>query len=30
MHNKKELKDFPGGPKAKTPCFQCRGPGFDS
>ena len=21
--------DFPGGPMAKTPCFQCRGPGFD-
>ena len=20
---------FPGGPVAKTPCFQCRGPGFD-
>ena len=21
--------DFPGGPGAKTPCSQCRGPGFD-
>ena len=21
--------DFPGGPVAKTPCFPCRGPGFD-
>ena len=21
--------DFPGGPVAKTPCSQCRGPGFD-
>ena len=21
--------DFPGGPLAKTPCSQCRGPGFD-
>ena len=20
---------FPGGPVAKTPCFQCRGSGFD-
>ena len=20
---------FPGGPVPKTPCFQCRGPGFD-
>ena len=23
------LKDFPGGPVVKTPCSQCRGPGFD-
>ena len=23
------LRDFPGGPVAKTPCSQCRGPGFD-
>ena len=22
-------KEFPGGPVAKTPCSQCRGPGFD-
>ena len=22
------LRDFPGGPVAKTPHFQCRGPGF--
>ena len=22
------LRDFPGGPVAKTLCFQCRGPGF--
>ena len=21
--------DFAGGPGAKTPCFQCRGPGFN-
>ena len=21
--------DFPGGPVAKTPCSQCRGPGFN-
>ena len=21
--------DFPGGPVAKTPCSQCKGPGFD-
>ena len=21
--------DFPGGPVAKIPCFQCRGPGSD-
>ena len=21
--------DFPGGPVAKTPCYQCMGPGFD-
>ena len=21
--------DFPGGPVANTPRFQCRGPGFD-
>ena len=22
-------RDFTGGPVAKTPCSQCRGPGFD-
>ena len=22
-------RDFPGGPVAKTPHSQCRGPGFD-
>ena len=22
-------RDFPGGPVGKTPCSQCRGPGFD-
>ena len=21
--------DFPGGPMAKTPCSECRGPRFD-
>ena len=21
--------DFPGGPVVRTPCSQCRGPGFD-
>ena len=26
---KKRYKDFPGGPVGKTPCSQCRGPGFD-
>ena len=25
-----ELRDFPGGPVAKTPSSQCRGPGFYS
>ena len=24
-----EGRDFSGGPVAKTPCSQCRGPGFD-
>ena len=24
-----EKRDFPGGPVAKTPLSQCRGPGFD-
>ena len=23
------FRDFPGGPVAKTPCSQCRGPGFN-
>ena len=23
------FRDFPGGPIAKTPCFQCRGPEFN-
>ena len=22
-------RDFPGGPAAKIPCSQCRGPGFN-
>ena len=25
----KKIRDFPGGPVAKTPCSQCRGPRFD-
>ena len=25
----KKILDFPGGPAAKTPHSQCRGPGFD-
>ena len=31
-YHKKEMiiiRDFPGGPAVKTPCSQCRGPGFD-
>ena len=24
-----EIRDFPGGPVAKTLCSHCRGPGFD-
>ena len=24
-----DAEDFPGGPVVKTPCFQCRGLGFD-
>ena len=24
------MRDFSGDPVAKTPCFQCRGPKFDS
>ena len=26
---KKQHRDFPAGPVAKTPCSQCRGPGFN-
>ena len=31
LWNRKRLRtwDFPGGPMAKTPHSQCRGPGFD-
>ena len=29
LHNNVQTEDFPGGPVAKTPCYQCRGPGFD-
>ena len=29
VHQKIMDGDFPGGPVAKTPCSQCRGPGFD-
>ena len=28
-HENKADGDFPGSPVAKTPCSQCRGPGFD-
>ena len=28
-HENKADGDFPGIPVAKTPCSQCRGPGFD-
>jgi len=27
---KREMRDFPGGPVSKTLNSQCRGPGFDS
>ena len=27
--SKNGLRDFPGGPVGKTPCSQCRGPGFN-
>ena len=27
-HIKNKMGDFPGGPVAKTPRSQCRGPGF--
>ena len=30
LQEKSELQDFPGGPVAKTPHAQCRGPRFDS
>ena len=26
---KRKVRNFPGGPMAKTPCSQCGGPGFD-
>ena len=26
---KKSGWEFPGGPVVRTPCFHCRGPGFD-
>ena len=26
---RKKSSDFPGGPVVKTPCFHCRGHGFD-
>ena len=26
---KRLVTDFPGGPVVKTPCFHCRGHGFD-
>ena len=29
LNNKKANRDFPGGPVGKTPCSQCRGPGFE-
>ena len=29
MSQKANHRDFPGGPVAKTPRSQCRGPGFD-
>ena len=28
--NEEGDRDFPGGPAVKTPCFHCRGSGFDS
>ena len=28
--NKHYCRNFPGGPVVKTPCSQCRGPGFNS
>jgi len=29
QHEKHFARDFPGGPVAKTPCSQCRRPGFN-
>ena len=29
LTEKVKCRDFPGGPVARTLCFQCRGPGFD-
>ena len=29
VKKKKKARDFPGGPVAKTPCCQCRGPEFN-
>ena len=29
MQIKNTMRDFPGGAVVKTPCSQCRGPGFD-
>ena len=29
MHSENIYWDFPGGPGAKIPCFQCRGPRSD-
>ena len=28
-HEEEAIRDFPGGPVAKTLSFQCRGPRFD-
>ena len=28
IKNTQQLRDLPGGPAAKTPCSQCREPGF--
>ena len=28
-HQEEQHRDFLGGPLAKMPCFQCRGPGFN-
>ena len=29
IRRKRREKNFHGPPVGKTPCFQCRGPGFD-